>query len=116
MRSDCLYLEDIVEAADAIAVFLEGRSQESFVSDDMLRSAVLQKLAIIGECATRLRPQVRAAHAHVPWADIIGFRNIAVHAYFSVQWPIVWVTATEDVPALRRQISTILEQLDDSIS
>jgi uncharacterized protein with HEPN domain len=31
-----------------------------------------------------------------------------VHAYFSVSWPIVWVTATEDVPVLHAQIAEIL--------
>jgi uncharacterized protein with HEPN domain len=39
-----------------------------------------------------------------------GFRNIAVHAYFSVEWPIVWVAATEETPTLRRQIAMILER------
>ena len=39
----------------------------------------------------------------------MGFRNIAVHAYFSVEWPIVWVAATEETPTLRHQIAKILE-------
>ena len=47
-------------------------------------------------------------HPEVEWADIVAFRNIAVHAYFGVQWPIVWVAATEDAPALREQVSRIL--------
>ena len=41
-------------------------------------------------------------------ADIVGFRNIAVHEYFAVSWPIVWVTATQDVPNLRRKVAQIL--------
>ncbi|MDX1581865.1 MAG: HepT-like ribonuclease domain-containing protein [Alphaproteobacteria bacterium] len=38
----------------------------------------------------------------------MGFRNIAVHAYFSVDWNIVWVTATKDVPELRHLVAEIL--------
>jgi uncharacterized protein with HEPN domain len=38
----------------------------------------------------------------------VGFRNIAVHAYFAVDWSIVWVTATQDAPQLRQQVSKIL--------
>jgi len=41
--------------------------------------------------------------------DIIAFRNIAVHAYFAVQWDIVWATAHDDVPVLRTQILKILQ-------
>jgi uncharacterized protein with HEPN domain len=39
----------------------------------------------------------------------MAFRNIAVHAYFAVQWEIVWATATDDVPVLRRQVLEILQ-------
>lgn len=36
------------------------------------------------------------------------FRNIAVHAYFAVDWDIVWATAREDVPVLKEQIESII--------
>jgi uncharacterized protein with HEPN domain len=32
-----------------------------------------------------------------------------VHAYFAVQWEIVWATAIDDVPVLRRQVLEILQ-------
>lgn len=110
MRPDNLYLADIVEASDAIARFLADFDEESyFLVDELRQSAVLQKLIVIGEAAARISPEVRERHTKVPWADIIGFRNIVVHVYFSVDWSIVWVTATRDVPRLRRQIEQILE-------
>lgn len=116
MRRDKLYLADIVEAADAVAAFLAGAERERFLQDDLLRSAVLQKLSIIGEAAARLSKEFRARHADVEWRDIVAFRNIAVHAYFAVQWSIVWTTATQDVPVLRQKISQILaaEYPDDA--
>jgi uncharacterized protein with HEPN domain len=108
MRREKLYLTDIVEAADSIRVFLAGVERERFLQDDLLRSAVLQKLAIIGEAAARLSKEFRARHADVEWRDIVAFRNIAVHAYFAVQWSIVWTTATQDVPALRQKVLRVL--------
>ena len=108
MRPEVLYLTDIVEAADAIQRFVGAREREDFLGDEILRSAVLQKLIVIGEAATRLSPPFQAHYPEVPWADIVGFRNIAVHAYFSVSWAIVWVTATQDVPALRILVAGIL--------
>jgi len=116
MRREKLYLADIVEAADAVAVFLSGVKRERFLQDDLLRSAVLQKLSIIGEAAARLSKEFRARHADVEWRDIVAFRNIAVHAYFAVQWSMVWTTATQDVPTLRHRVAQILatEYPDDT--
>jgi uncharacterized protein with HEPN domain len=100
---------DIVEAADAISSFLAGLSEAESVGDDLLRSAVLQKLTLIGEAAARLTGDFKARHPEVEWSEIIGFRNIAVHRYFHIQWEIVWVAATEDTPELRGQVAQILE-------
>ncbi|PYS75833.1 MAG: hypothetical protein DMF67_03710 [Acidobacteria bacterium] len=65
-------------------------------------------LSDIGEAAARLSADFRERHAEIEWPDIVGFRNIAVHAYFAVDWSIVWVAATQDAPQLRRQVSKIL--------
>ncbi len=108
MRRDRLYLDDITEAAEAIGRFLASVSEDAFLVSDLLQSAVLQKLTIIGEAAARLSPEFKANAAHIPWSDIVAFRNIAVHAYFSVQWQIVWVTATEEAALLRTQILDLL--------
>ena len=108
MRREELYLTDIVEAADAIHRFLAGVQRETFLQDDLLRSAVLQKLTISGEVAARLPMDFRARHPEIEWEDVIGFRNIAVHAYFAVEWPIVWVAATQEAPELKRNVAYIL--------
>ncbi len=110
MRREELYLADMLEAADAIDRFLLESERHSFIADDLLRSAVLHKLAIIGEGAARLPDAFRARHPEIEWGDIVAFRNIIVHVYFSVDWSIVWVTATQDVPVLRREIARILAQ------
>ena len=109
MRREELYLRDIVEAADAVRSFLEGVEQGRFEKDDLTRSAVLQKLMIIGEAAARLPQEFKEKHPEVEWADIVAFRNIVVHTYFSVEWNIVWVTAQSDVPDLRKKIARVLE-------
>jgi uncharacterized protein with HEPN domain len=108
MRREELYLTDIVEAADSIQKFLSGVNRKNFLRNDLLRSAVLQKLSIIGEAASRLPLKFRTRHSNVEWGDIIGFRNIAVHAYFSVDWAIVWITATKEVPELSQKVAEIL--------
>ncbi len=110
MRPEKLYLVDIVEAAQAIERFLQGQDFDEFEQNEMLNSAVLQKMTIIGEAAARLPKEFTSRFPAIPWADVIGFRNIAVHEYFAVRWDIVWIAATEEAPALKEMIEEILRE------
>lgn len=114
MRPEKLYLTDILEAAQSIEKFCMGADLDQFQQEDMRNSAVLQKLTVIGAAASRLPKEFTQRFPEIPWMDIIGFRNIAVHEYFAVRWDIVWVAATEEVPFLRQQIEKILlEEFQD---
>lgn len=46
----------------------------------------------------------------MPWQDIVGLRNILVHEYFGIHWPLVWQTAADHVPVLRAQIGAIAKE------
>lgn len=110
MRSDALYLADMLDAIEAIERFVAGFDEARFMSDELVQSAVLQKLSIIGEAAARLSETTRGSLPEVPWKEIVGFRNIAVHAYFSVDWRIVFVTVIDDLPVLKRQIVALVQE------
>jgi len=110
-RRDDLCLADILEAAESISLFLarlEVPGRDGFLADDLVRSAILQKLSVIGEAAARVSDETRRAHPEVPWKQARGMRNLLVHAYFSVDWDVVWVTVTESIPALAEQVASIL--------
>ena len=104
MRSEQLFLADILDAIEAIERFTLGIDESRFLADDLVQSAVLQKLSMIGEAAARLSDETRAHLPEIPWKQIIGFRSIAVHAYFSVDWRIVFVTVTDDLPPMKERI------------
>jgi uncharacterized protein with HEPN domain len=108
MRREELYLHDIIDAADAIQRFVNESDEGEFSSNEMRRSAVLQKLLIIGEAAARIPKSFAGKYPTIPWSDMVSFRNIVVHEYFSVDWSIVWTTATHDVPQLRAHVAKIL--------
>lgn len=75
MRPEKLYLTDIVEAAQSIARFVMGESFDEFEQNEMMNSAVLQKLMVIGEAASRLPKEFTNRFPEIPWVDIIAFRN-----------------------------------------
>lgn len=107
MRRDEQRLDDILEALDWIGKAIAGRTETDFLADEILCYAVAQKLTVIGEAVTRLSPEIRARHSSVPWSDIVGLRNILVHEYFGIYWPLVWQTAVDDAPVLRRQVAAL---------
>lgn len=109
MRRESLYLTDIIEAADDVARFITGIAPEAFERSDVLRSAVVHKLSVIGEAAARPSVTLKDRNPQVPWAQIVGFRNILVHAYFGIDWDLVWQAAKERCPRLREQVDAILK-------
>ena len=109
MRSEKLYLIDIVKAANDVEKILHGVEEAEFVSNDTLRSAIAHKLMTIGEAASRLSQEFHSAHPEIIWKSVKGFRNIVAHEYFSLVWSIVWATAKISVPEIREQIIAILK-------
>lgn len=109
MRPEKLHLLDILEAADAIVEHLGDIDRDTFAEDRTVRAAVLHELTVIGEAAGRVSQELRDRYSDVPWTDIVTFRNFVVHEYFGLSWPIVWSTATTDVPGFRQRIAEILE-------
>lgn len=99
-----------MEALDWIARAISGKTESGFVTDETLCYAVAQRLTTVGEAVARLSPEVKARNGSVPWQDIVGLRNILVHEYFGIHWPLVWQTAVDDAPIVRAQIAAILEE------
>jgi uncharacterized protein with HEPN domain len=108
-RRDASFLNDILIAAGKIEKIVDATSAEAFPGDEILQAAVLHHLTVIGEAISRLSPAVRGRHPEVPWPQIVSVRNRIVHAYFDLDWQILWVAATDEAPVLRTQIAAILE-------
>lgn len=61
-----------------------------FAADNKTIDAVLHNLAIIGEAASKLPPEVIESETTIEWRKIVAFRNIVIHEYFGVNRVIVW--------------------------
>lgn len=112
MRDEGLYLQDIIDACSSIEKFIAGLEKSEVVDDDLIFSAVVRKLEIIGEAAARMSPELRQAHPEVDWKAIIGFRNILAHQYFASDPDIVWEAAETHSRELKKQIQLILLEID----
>lgn len=109
MRTDEEYLRDILSACLAIQVFSAGLDRDDFAGIDSVSSAVLWKLMIIGEAATRITDQLKSKYMDVEWSAMKGFRNLLVHAYFKINPDLVWDTIETRVEPLEHSIRAIIE-------
>lgn len=101
-------LRDIIEAANHIASFTQGYSQDELSVDKLRYFAVVKNVEIIGEAAYMLSLEFKESHSEIPWSDIIRMRHVLVHGYATILPELLWNTALVDVPILKRQIEEIL--------
>jgi uncharacterized protein with HEPN domain len=94
------FLEDIVVAARLVLSYAEGISREQFEHNIEKQDSIIRRLAVIGEAATKLPPQIKAEISDVPWSSIIGLRNILVHQYWEIDLDELWVIVHRDLPVL----------------
>ena len=97
----------MIEAAEAVATFVSGRSRADVDTDSMLLFAGVRAIEIIGEAASKVSQETRAAVPAVPWVQIAAMRNRLIHAYFDIDRDILWRTAIEEVPALLTLLRTL---------
>jgi uncharacterized protein with HEPN domain len=110
MRNEHERLLDILEAIERIEKYAE-QGKGAFEADELIQTWIVHHITIIGEACRSLPNEFQAAHANVPWADIIGMRNILVHHYFGVDTDAVWSVVERDLPELKFDVETILKNL-----
>lgn len=110
MRHQSSFLNDIASACKKMEAIVASTAEAEFLLDEVRSAAMLHHLTVIGEAIGRLSPVLRERYPEVPWRKIIAVRHRIVHAYFDLDWQILWDACIEDIPTLRRQILKILAE------
>jgi len=104
-------LWDAHRAAGRVAAFTSGKSFEQYQADVLLRSAVERQLEIVGEALNQLhRVDPDTGRAIPDLRRIVGFRNVLVHAYASVDDRIVWDIVQTRLGPLLAALDALLAQ------
>lgn len=109
-RDSRVYLEDILEATRKITAYTGSLSKAAFLEDEKTIDAVVRNLEVIGEAIKKLPEDLRAQHSAVEWRKIAGLRDILIHEYFGLDAEIVWDIVQTKVPALDREVRTMLKE------
>ena len=107
-RDPRLYLEDMRDCCRKVLRYAEGMTIEQLVADEKTFDAVMRNLEITGEAARQVSAEIKTRYPEVEWRSIAGFRDVAIHAYPTIDEEIVWDIVKRKVPGLLQQVEHIL--------
>lgn len=115
-KSDFARLKHMLDAAHACMEFTAQKDRNDIEKDKVLSFAVIRALEIFGEAAANLSKAFQAKHPNIQWRAIVGMRNRLIHAYFDVDYDIVWAAISEEIPDVIPRLESILKQIASSES
>jgi uncharacterized protein with HEPN domain len=100
-----------MEAIERIEKYA-SQGKMAFEEDELIQNWMVNHITMIGEACRSLPDDFQARYAEIPWADIIGMRNILVHHYFGIDLDAVWAVIEKDIPELKFNIEALLARPD----
>ena len=108
MPHDETFLIYMLSYARRVSAYISGMSRAAFDVDLKTMDAVVLQLGNIGEAASQVSRKLQAQHPEIPWPKIIGMRHRIFHKYVEIDWDIVWIAATDEVPKLIRMLEPLV--------
>ncbi len=108
-----LFLKDLISAMNSIEEFVSGMTIDEIKEDDKTSSAVIRKFEIIGEATKHIPEALRRRHPEIPWKRMSGMRDRLVHAYFGVDYKLVWDAIKTEIPILKPKLRKILAEPEE---
>lgn len=113
MRNPLLFLKEIHGAMEAAEAFVEGMTFDAFVQDFKTKSAVVRQFEVMGEAARMVPASIRASNPEVNWTGMCGMRNRLIHAYWRIDFSLLWDTIKDIFPRERSAIGRIIKELGE---
>ena len=93
-------------ARTAMRYRVEGR--DGWLSDGLRVDAILRRVGVVGEAATRVPVEDRDQFPSIGWRTIIGMRQHLIHGYDRIDFDILDGVLRDDLPLLIRQLEDLL--------
>jgi uncharacterized protein with HEPN domain len=101
---------DARQAIGRVLDFTRGKAFSDYEADLVLRSAVERQLEIAGEALAKLRRVDAATAATIgDLPRVVGFRNVLVHGYATVDDRLVWGVIENHASSLRDALDLLLQ-------
>jgi uncharacterized protein with HEPN domain len=100
----------MVESIGKIEEFTKGMTRVDFMQAVQTQDAVIRRLEIIGAAAKNIPKSFRQRYPQTRWAEMARMRDKLIHHYFGVDLKITWNVVEKELPILKRQIQSILQE------
>jgi uncharacterized protein with HEPN domain len=109
------FLIDIFIAIGKIKRFTKHcKTIEDFVNDELIFSATLRELEIIGEAMKHVLNYQKFQDLINPeWKLIVDFRNVLTHEYFGIDFDIAFDVVFHDIDILESELLALVKKLKD---
>lgn len=102
-------LLQMIKRCNRVIEKVSNVSEIDFSLNDDIKEVVCFNLFQIGELANGLSIEFTKEYNKILWKQIIGMRNRIVHGYDTINLEIVWNTAIESIPELKKYCKEILD-------
>ena len=111
-RDAGILLREMLDSISIIQGHLNNVDEQGFLTHVVVQDAVIRRLEILGEIASRLPETLKDRFPSVDWRAITAMRNRLIHGYFTVDLSIVWNTVQTDMPILEQQARAMLSDVE----
>ena len=91
------YCDQLRETLDEIDC-----DESRFLASHTYQNAAAMCILQLGELTKQLSNEFIAAHPEIPWRVMARTRDQYAHHYGVIVFSLVWITAIQDIPAIRR--------------
>jgi len=102
------YLDEMLAAMIRVKKYTQGLTFEEYVSNELIRDAVIRNFEIIGESVRKVPFSFQKKHRRMPWNHMVSLRNVIAHEFFDVDDDIIWAIIQTDLDANIEELQNIL--------
>ena len=95
-----IVLNQILSHAREAVELCNGKTRSDLDSDRVLNLALTRLIEIIGEAANRIPVEIQTRYSEIPWFQMVGARNRLIHGYDNVDFDILWIIVSKDLPRI----------------
>ena len=104
-------LEHMQQAIERVLSFTAAKSIDDLSENAIEYYGIVKCIEIVGEAAYKLTPLFKDTHPDTPWSVIEKMRHVLVHGYYAINFTQLFRVITNDLPVLRPQIETYIQEL-----
>lgn len=110
MRDRLIFIYAAYDCIQAIEEFIEGYDEASFLQDRKTQDAVFRNLEVLGQTLKDFGVEhLKMDYPEIPWAQVVGMRNIIAHEYLGLDKVIVWETVNHHLSPIKMAIKQVID-------